>query len=336
MSLSSPGRMDKKDRKKPPLVSVVFVNYNGKDLLKTALSSLKKSTFRDFETLVVDNASTDGSKEMLRESFPRAKIIANKANLGYTGINSAIPHCSGDYILFLNNDLEMHPESIGKLLEALQKDSTAALSIPKLVNYYDRKIDSAGTWVSRSFYNGHYRADKVEDSIKEIPYMGVGLLRKDIIEKFGYLFDPDYFIYAEDLDLGIRIRLLGLRTLYVPSSICYHMHSQTMKSVPDAKKTFLLERNLLTTFYKTLSWPSILLLSPYVYGMRMVIIIRDVFAGKFSVALARIKAVFSIFSNFPRILKKRRHVQRLRKAGDAYVLSAFSEKHLFSNKRLTI
>lgn len=164
----------------------------------------------------------------------------------------------------------------------------------------------------------------------------MGLLRKDIIEKFGYLFDPDYFIYAEDLDLGIRIRLLGLRTLYVPSSICYHMHSQTMKSVPDAKKTFLLERNLLTTFYKTLSWPSILLLSPYVYGMRMVIIIRDVFAGKFSVALARIKAVFSIFSNFPRILKKRRHVQRLRKAGDAYVLSAFSEKHLFSNKRLTI
>ncbi|HIJ18260.1 TPA: glycosyltransferase family 2 protein [Candidatus Woesearchaeota archaeon] len=319
-----------------PLISIVFVNYNGKELLRAALRSLRKSTCKNYEVLVVDNASTDGSREMVTKEFSRARLIRNSTNQGYTGINAALPSCKGAYILFLNNDLELHPASIKRLLKVLENDPTAALAVPRLVNYYDRKIDSAGTWVSRSFYNGHHRADKTGNTIKEIPYMGIGLIRKEAVQKFGYLFDPDYFIYAEDLDLGIRIRLLGMKTLHVPSAIAYHMHSQAMKHIPDARKAFLLERNLLTTFYKDMGISSILLFMPYAYAMRLLAILRDILTLRFAVALARIRAVFAVLFSIPSILQKRKKVQSLREAPDSYILKAFTEKHLFSRRKINI
>ncbi len=322
--------------KKQPTVSVVFVNYNGKKLLGEAIKSIRGSTTSAYEIIVVDNASTDGTKEMLRKKFPNVILIENKENKGYTGINSALPHCKGKYILFLNNDLEMEKNSVTTLIKTLEKDSNAALAVPKLVNYYDRKNDSAGTWVSRAFYNGHYRADGVDNNVKEIPYMGIGLIRAGVVEAFGYLFDLDYFIYAEDLDLGLRIRLLGMKTLYVPKAACYHMHSMTMKNVSDPKKTFLMERNLLTTFYKIPSLGTLILLFPYVHFMRLLTILRDIFTFKLGAAFARVRAIFSVFFNMPTILKKRTTLQKMRKVNDAYVFSIFTEKYLFLGKRLTI
>jgi len=321
---------------KSPKVSVVFVNYNGKEMLLSAIASLKKSSFHDFETIVVDNASKDGSVVAVEKKFSSVKIIKNKENLGYTGINTAMKSCRGEYILFLNNDIEIEKDAIKNLVDVLDENSDAALAVPKLVNFYDRKIDSAGTWVSRSFYNGHFRSSSASKKITEIPYMGIGLIRKEIITKFGYLFDPDYFIYAEDLDLGIRIRLLGMKTLYVPDSTVYHMHSQTMKSVANSRKTYLMERNLLSTFYKNMAFENLILFFPYVYAMRLATILRDIFTLKFSTAFARIRAIFSVFFMLGKIMEKRKKVQFLRKVSDSYILEAFSEKYLFSKKRLTI
>ncbi len=320
----------------PPLVSIIIVNFNGKKILKGALHSIQKSSHKKHEVIVVDNASTDNSRQMINKEFPSVRVVQNRKNLGYTGINSALPHCKGKYILFLNNDLEISSGCISSLVGVLEENDNAALAIPKLVNYYDRKVDSAGTWVSRSFYNGHHRADEVENNISEIPYMGVGLIRKNIVDAFGYLFDQDYFIYAEDLDLGLRLRLLGLKTLYVPFAACYHMHSMTMQNVPDSKKTFLMERNLLTTFYKIPSVPTLALFSPYVYGMRIATILRDILTLKFSIAWARVRAILAVFSNLPIIIKKRKALQKMRTATDKQVFSIFTEKHLFSGKRLTI
>jgi GT2 family glycosyltransferase len=322
--------------KKQLLVSVVFVNFNGKKLLENAIKSIKGSTANPHEILVVDNASTDGSQEMLSKKFPLVKLIQNKENLGYTGINNALQECGGKYILFLNNDLEMDKGSVDTLIKTLEKRSDAALTVPKLVNHHDRKIDSAGTWVSRAFYNGHYRADTISDDTKEIPYMGVGLIRRDVIEKFGHLFDPDYFIYAEDLDLGLRIRMIGMKTLYVPKAACFHMHSMTMKNTADSKKTFLMERNLLSTFYKIPSFGTFTLLFPYVYGTRALVILKDILTFNFAVALARLRAIVVVFLQLPRLIRKRKALQKMRTANDSYVFSIFTEKHLFSGKRFTI
>jgi len=159
---------------KHPLVSIVIVNYNGKELVKSLLNSLKKSSFKLYEILIVDNNSTDGSQQFIKNS-KNIKLIENNKNLGYSGINSAIRYCKGDYILFLNNDMEIDKKCISILVKTLESDSNIVMV--------------------------------KQDAKKEIPYLGVGLIRKSFVDKFNYLFDPDYFIYAEDLDLGLRIRL---------------------------------------------------------------------------------------------------------------------------------
>ncbi|MDP3766152.1 MAG: glycosyltransferase family 2 protein [Nanoarchaeota archaeon] len=316
---------------KKGFVSIVIANYNGKHLLKAILDSIKKSHFRNYEIIIVDNNSNDGSQEFIKKNYKNAKLVANEKNLGYSGINSALKCCKGEYILFLNNDMELDRNCIGKLVESLQ-DKNAAMAAPRFINFYDKSLKSGGTWVSRAFYNGHIKSSN-DKRIKEIPYLGVGLIKKKFVDVFGYLFDPYYFIYAEDLDLGIRIRMLGMKVLFVPEAVIYHIHSATMQKVSfAARNTFLLERNLLFTFFKDLELKNITLFLPYVLLMRFAAIVKDVFSFQLKVAMSRVKALLWILFNFNLVIKKRNEVQKLRKADDSYVLKAFSEKYLFKKK----
>jgi len=310
-------------------VSIVIVNYNGKDLLKTALDSINED--KNYEVIVVDNNSADGSIDFIRKNYRNVKLIANEKNLGYSGINSALPYCKGDYILFLNNDIKLGKNCIKELLSAMKKDGGIAMAAPRLVNYYNKKLKSYGTWVSRSFYNGHISCNA---ALEEIPYLGVGMIKKDIIRKFGYIFDPDYFIYAEDLDLGLRLRLLGYKLVFAPKAVIYHMHAATAKKFDSSKTTFLLERNLLTTFFKILSLKNILLFLPYAILMRMVAIAKDMLAFKFRNAFSRIKAIFWVIFNFKVIHEKRKNLQKLRKADDKFILKVFSERYLLKKPLL--
>jgi len=316
---------------KKVLVSAVIVTYNGKDLLKTAMDSIIKIKDIACQLVVVDNNSSDGSIDFIKKNYKNAKIVKNRENLGYTGINSALPYCNGKYILFLNNDVKLDKNCIKELLNAVEKDSKIAMAAPRLVNYYNQSLKSAGTWASRAFYAGHMVGDSKE---KEIPYLGVGLIRKDIVNKFGYLFDNDYFIYGEDLDLGLRLRLLGYKIIFAPEAILYHMHAMTTAKGPSHKMTFLLERNLLMTFFKVLSFKNILLLMPYVLFMRLIAMLKDIASLNFNSLLARLHAILWIVFNFDSVLEKRSKLQKLRKADDKFVLKAFSEKHLLEKRVL--
>ena len=305
-------------------LSVVFVNYNGKDLLKAALDSVNKN--KDHEIIVVDNNSADGSVGFIRKNYKNVRIIENRKNLGYVGINSALPYCKGKYILFLNNDIKIENSCIKELLRVIEKDDRIGMAAPRLINYYNKKLKSSGTWVSRAFYSGHIGNNAV---LEEIPYLGVGLIRKGIAMKFGYIFDPDYFIYAEDVDLGLRMRLLGYKAAFAPKAVIYHLHASTTKKFGSSKTTFLLERNLLMTFFKILSLKSILLFLPYVFLVRLFAIVKDVLTFNFRNAFSRIMAVFWVIFNFNIIYEKRKSIQKLRKADDRFILEAFSEKYLF-------
>ncbi|MBI2655705.1 glycosyltransferase family 2 protein [Candidatus Woesearchaeota archaeon] len=316
---------------KEPKVSIVIVNYNGKILVDALLKSISKLSYKNYETIVVDNSSTDGSREFVRKNYKKTKLVENKINLGYSGINSALKFCSGEYLLFLNNDMELDKNSLNELAKALNSDRDTAMAAPGLVNFYDKKLKSGGTWLSRAFYNGHAIGND-KDREKEIPYMGVGLIRKDFVDMFGYLFDPDYFIYGEDVDLGLRIRLCGKKTLFEPKSIMYHMHSVTMQKQSGSFSAYLMERNLLITFFKNLELKNIILLLPYVKLMRFIAIIRDILSLRPDLALARLKALFWVLFNLNKILKKRKETQKFRKADDNYVLKIFSEKYLFREK----
>ena len=165
--------------------------------------------------------------------------------------------------------------------------------------------------------------------------MGGGLIKKSVITAYGYLFDPDYFIYAEDLDLGLRIRLLGMKTVMVKKALCYHMNSITMKrfSTP-ARNTFLLERNTLITFFKLFSLKTILLLLPIVIAARIAAISKDVLRGNAKNAYARIQAISWIIIHPALIKRKREIIQKVRKVPDSAVLGIFSEKYIFKKPHL--
>ena len=312
-------------------VSIVIVNYNGKDILRHILKSISGLNYDNYETIVLDNASTDGSQDFVKSNFKKIKLIENRENLGYSGINSAIRHCKGEYILFLNNDMEMEKNSLKELVKTIESDKNCVLAAPRLVNFYDKSLKSGGTWLSRAFYNGHIKGTG-KGKIMEIPYMGVGLVRKEFVEMFGYLFDQDYFIYGEDVDLGLRIRLNGKKTLFEPKSIMYHMHSVTMMKESRSFSTYLMERNLLITFFKILSAKNLVLYLPYLKLTRLIAIIRDILSLRPDLAFARIKAHFWVLFNFNKVLRKRNETQRFRKADDKYIMKAFSEKYIFQTK----
>ncbi len=314
-----------------PKVSIVIVNYNGKSFLGILLKSISKLSYKNYEAIVVDNNSTDGSQEFIKKNYKKVKLVENKVNLGYSGINSAIKFCKGSYILFLNNDMELDKNSLTEIVKTIESDKDVVMVAPKLVNFYDKSLKSGGTWLSRAFYNGHIKGTGNENT-KEIPYMGVGLIRKDFVDMFGYLFDPDYFIYGEDVDLGLRIRLTGKKVLFEPKSIIYHIHSATMQKQSKSFSTYLMERNLLITFFKNLELKNIVLFLPYIKLMRFVAIIKDILSLRLDLAFARLKALFWVLFNFNKILRKRGETQKFRKAGDDYVLKIFSEKYLFKEK----
>lgn len=315
-----------------PFVSVVIVSFNGLGILKITLPSIINLSYPSHrrEILVVDNSSNDGTAQYLAKEYPEVKIIRNKENLGYVGVNSAIPYCRGEYIYFINNDIKAKKDCLKILVDLIKDDKSIAMVSPALVNYYDHKLASGGTWASRAMYTGHLQKDGEKRKAMEIPYMGVGLIRKSFVERFGCIFDPDYFIYAEDFDLGLRIRLAGMKTVLAFSALNYHMHAITMKRHSTAERnTFLLERNSLMTFLKIFSVKMILVLLPYVLAMRLLSILKDLSALSIKNAFARITAIGWVIVNSSKILKKRNAIQKLRNADDKYILKIFTERYLF-------
>lgn len=312
-------------------ISVLILNYNGKDITSKAIKSFLASDFpkNDIEIVVVDNASLDGSFDFIKDRFPDVKIVRNENNLGSGGINLGIEYCKGDYIFFTNNDVTIEPDCLTKLYDSLRKNRNTALAAPKYINYFSNNPEGFGTWVSRSFYSG-YKKEPSDDKI--IPYIGIGLIRKSVLNRLSYLFDNNYFLYAEDLDLGLRIRLLGYDITYVCDAIIYHMHSVTAKNVVTSSKViYLMERNLLTTFYKICSLKSIMLYLLYVYFMRIIAIVRDLFALKFLSAFARVRAILWVALHPLFLIKKHNETKKIRNIHDKVLFSVFSEKYLFRN-----
>jgi len=317
---------------KKPIVSIVIVNYNGKNLLKTILTSLKKSSFKKYEIIVLDNASTDGSQEFIKKNYKKIKLVENKVNLAYSGINNALKYCNSKYILFLNNDMEIEKNCIANMIQTMESDDLIGMIAPKLINYYDKKLISGGTWLSRAFYNGHIKGNK-QTKNKIIPYLGVGLIRKSIVNQYGYLFDPDYFIYGEDVDLGLRIRLMGKKIIFASDAIVYHMHAVTTKHhFKPSKTTYLMERNLLMSFFKNLPATRIILYLPYVVLFRLFAMIKDIIFLNFGGIFARIKALLWVIFNFYKIFSKRKETQKHRKSSTSFITDIFSEKYLYKKK----
>ena len=247
-----------------PLVSVVIANYNGRGLLQECLDSLRRQTLRDFEVILVDNNSTDGSVAFVEEAYPDVTIIRNRANLGYGGANNAgIRASRGKYVVLLNNDTEVDPAWLAELVGPAEREAAVGMCASKILNYYDRDVlDNTGLLLYRDGIGrgrGRLEKDAGQFDVEEevfFPSGCAGLYRREIFEQVGG-FDEDFFLYVDDVDIGLRARLAGWKCVYAPGAIVYHKYSATTEAY-SALKAFLVERNRIWVVMKCFPGPMVL------------------------------------------------------------------------------
>ena len=231
-----------------PFVSVVILNYNGleylKEILKECLDSVLKSNYPNLEVIFVDNGSTDGSTSFVRTNYSKMKIVSNKHNLGFSeGFNTGIRASKGKYIALLSNDMTVDPNWLNPIVMIMEKDQKIGLAgFKRIVLGTKDLIDGIGgnlylcgrvKLVGRETDRG--QLDTVREDLDYIG--GAMVLRRETLNKVG-LFDADFFIFSEDVDLCYRIRKRGYKVVYVPHSVIYHKGQATLKQL-DARAMYL-------------------------------------------------------------------------------------------------
>jgi len=304
--------------------SIIILNYNAGNLLIDCLSSVFRTKNKDFEVIVVDNASNDASPLQAKEKFPMINLIQNKTNLGFCeGNNVGIRNSNGEFMVLLNPDTKVEPDWLEKLFDAYDKHGEG-LYQPKILDLKNRKkINTAGNTLTPFGYNyvrGFGLEDKHQFNKDEvIGYVSGACLftSRSTLDKIGYL-DPYFFAYYDDASLSWRAAHQGIKSYFVPSSIVYHFGSYSFKK--KSKSFYLMQRNrwylLLThysksTFYRLL--PSILvleLLSIFYY------ISKGMIKEKFS-------AYKDIIKDRKRIYKKYQELESKKKLSDKEIIFKF-------------
>jgi GT2 family glycosyltransferase len=320
-----------------PRVSVVIPNLNGSALIAGCLASLERQTFKDFEAIVVDNGSTDGSVDLVRAGFPWvAAVIENKANLGFArACNQGIEAAGGGLVALLNNDTEAHPAWLEELVRAADADPAAGMFATKTL-FFDKRdvIDTAGHLIYRDGLNrgrGRLEVDRGQyDAVTDVffPSGAAALYRMKMLDEIGP-FDEHHFAYGDDTDVGIRGRLAGWTCVFVPAAVVYHRYSATTGEYSPAK-VFLVERNRIWIVWKYFPARHIAA-SPFYSLVRYGYQAYGALAGKgaagrfaerhsaWRLVPAVIKAYVSAFAGLPRVWRERGRLAHLRKVDDGEI-----------------
>ena len=313
------------------MVSIVILNMNERHFLPTCLGSIRKMNFPyEYEIILVDNGSTDGSQEFVRKNFPHVKLIENKTNLGYAeGNNIGAKAAKGKYLMLLNNDTEVTKNWLLNLLKVAESDDNIGICAPKQLMGDKKTILYGGgaiNYTGLSYSINMYKKDFKETEIHETAFAsGAALfIRRDIVHKIG-LFDKDYFIYHEDVDLSWRVRLAGYKIMYVPTSIIYHF----FKFKRRLQKMYLLERNRFMTVLKNYSTRSIALVLPMLLLLEVPNFLYSIARGW---SIFKIKSYFYILQNLGKIIKKRQVVQRSRKVDDKKIVNLFTSDIFYAQE----
>ncbi len=298
-----------------PRIAVIIVNWNGRRHLERSLGAMGAQTYRALDVVVVDNASTDGSKEMVRDRFPEVRLIENTSNLGFAAANNVgIKDSSAPFVATLNNDTEARPDWLERLIApALSDDSVGMVASKMVFAHRPGMINSAGIALDRAGIAWDRlggEPDSRAGSVQEVfgPCAGAALYRRSMLEEIG-LFDEDFFAYLEDVDLAWRARLAGWRCLYVPDAVVSHVHSATgVEGSPF--KSYHLGRNKVWCIAK--NYPS-----PQFYVYLPLIVAYDLAAVTFGLVgrrdLAGLKGRLAGLAGLRRQLAKRRQIQKMKR-----------------------
>ena len=250
-------------------VSVVIPNFNGIAFLDSVLASLEGQTLSNFEVILVDNGSTDGSCSFVTANYPWVHLIELSENFGFCGaVNAGIRAAKAPYVLLLNNDTEVKEDFVEEMLAAIRRHKNAFSCGARMVQYHDRdRLEDVGNYycaLGWSFARGRGKdihAYETEDKIFSA-CAGAAIYRKKIIEKIGY-FDEEHFAYLEDTDIGYRARIYGYENWYAPKAIVYHVGSGTSGSRYNQFKTRYSSRNNIYLIYKNMPLLQIILNLPF-------------------------------------------------------------------------
>jgi len=299
-------------------VSIVLLSYNNREDLTECILSLMHQTYQDFETIVVDNASTDDSEEFVTTNYPEIKVVQTGKNLGYAaGNNAGFNVAEGEYIVVVNPDTITDPSWLAELIAPLKNDQTLTATTSKILNYYHKDI--INTCANRNHPTGLTFCRGLNNSAKEYNnYQEVGsvsgcsfAIRSDVLKNMSG-FDPDFFLYQEDADLSWRIRFAGGKIVYVPQSIIYHKFKF---SIPPWKE-FYLERNRYLIIFKNYDSSTLFLLLPSLLVTEIITMGHAVLNGPEYVK-SKLHAYLWIIKNIKTVFKKRRETLSKKKITDA-------------------
>ena len=242
-----------------PLAFVVVLTWNNAPDAIECLKSVACLDYPNAHVLLVDNGSTDGSVGLIRTEHPDVEILETGENLGYVGgSNAGIRHAleaGAEYVLLLNNDTKVAPDSLNNLVSAAERFPDAAFLGPKVCHLQEPGIiQSAGArldWLWRSHQRGLDEEDRGQfDRLEEVEYVigGAVLIRASLLDQIGLL-DPDFFMYRDDVDWCLRARRLGYRILYVSDATIWH-RSHRVREAQLPFMTYYMTRNSLILLAK--------------------------------------------------------------------------------------
>jgi GT2 family glycosyltransferase len=299
------------------LISVILIAWNNKTHLRHCFSALSKQTLRDFEIILIDNASADNSAAELSPPRSDLPLLVKQlpSNLGFAVANNIGAHLAqGEWLALLNVDAFPEPDWLEKLLKAAEENPEYSFFSSRQIQANDPQwLDGAGdayhisglAW--RNGYN-HPSADFGQQQ-KEVfsACAAAALIRRDEFLKLGG-FDEDYFSYFEDVDLGFRIRLQGGRCLYVPEAIVHHVGSASTGKRSDFS-VYYGYRNMIWTFIKNMPSPLFWILLPLHIVTVLLFMVYLTLRGQ-GKAIGR--AVFDAIRGLPAVLEKRKRIQQAR------------------------
>ena len=293
------------------IVTIVIVNWNGKKYLKGCLDSLQKQSYCDYEAIIVDNGSKDGSVEYIQQNYPNIKLFQLKRNMGYSvGINVALEHSKNKYIIALNNDTTLDQNWLSELVKMAELDERIGSCQPKILSLQNPAfIDSVGLSINKegeAFQIGFQEKDTGQyNAVRELlgACSASVLYRRQALMQIGG-FDEDFFAYFEDVDVALRLNRAGWKCMYVPTAMVYHYGSAT--GINDSPfKTYLLTRN---QYYYRIKNQSATLLLRFLIKMPIVITRRAILLIKsrhFRILLSFFRGNFDAFRNFSKMYRKR-------------------------------
>ncbi len=330
-----------------PFVSIVVSNHNGwrLNILEPCLESILAINYPQYEVIVIDNDSHDKSLDFIKKTFgenSRIKCVNNPQNNYSLGLNIGLNSSKGKYVVFLNNDVTLHPECIKEVINVLERHKEIALAQFKLINFFRRdKIDCVGETTDiygNAVELGHGEEDKNQyGKVMEILCAAGSacILRKNITSEIGF-YDPEFVIGYEDLDLALRVWLRGYKVVSIPGAIIYHRRGASYSGNSLELKELNLTvkqhfyKNQIATILKNYSLKNLIQSLPILLSTYLMMFLGEIFVRKdYKLAIIRLKAIFWNIKHISYLMSQRLIVQKqIRCISDDAILRLMAESQL--------